>query len=89
MLDYYLKMEPHLFTTAIDKQLERLKEEREEKDRLAKESPPSSEDKSELVLYRYVCNWPTWHLCVLQLTGAAQALQEKQIRMFHCLQAHV
>ena len=54
MLDYYLKMEPHLFTPAIDKQLEQLKEEREEKERLAKESPPSSQDKSELVLYRYV-----------------------------------
>ena len=56
MLDYYLRMEPHLFDTAIEKQLTELQEEKETKEQQAKESPPST-DQSELVLYRYVvCN---------------------------------
>lgn len=54
MLDYYLKMEPHLLSAAIERQLEQLKTEREENERRAQSSPaPSPENKSELVLYKY------------------------------------
>ena len=53
MLDYYLRMEPHLFDTAMEKQLTELQEEKEKKEQQAKEAPLST-DQSELVLYRSV-----------------------------------
>ena len=54
MLDYYLRMEPHLFDTAMEKQLVELQEEKERKEKQDRESPPASTDQSELVLYRLV-----------------------------------
>ncbi|CAK0743020.1 hypothetical protein CVIRNUC_001438 [Coccomyxa viridis] len=56
MVNYYLKMEPHLFREAVNNQYERIKEEREATAAAAKErqdsTPAASSDKSELVLYR-------------------------------------
>ena len=56
MVNYYLKMEPHLFKEAVNTQFERIKEEREEAAAAAKErqknAPPASSDKSEMVLHR-------------------------------------
>lgn len=60
MLDYYLRMEPHLFDAAIEEQLTGLQEERERKAKQAGESPPSPTDKSEMVLYR--CFSPYGHI---------------------------
>ena len=54
MLDYYLRMEPHLFDAAIEKQLAELQDEKERKEQQAQESSPST-DKNEMVLYRHVC----------------------------------
>ena len=58
MVNYYLKMEPHLFREAVNNQYERIKEEREATAAAAKErqdsTPAASSDKSELVLYRYL-----------------------------------
>ena len=56
MVNYYLKMEPHLFKEAVDSQFERIKEEREATLAAAKEreknAPPANSSKSDLVLYR-------------------------------------
>ncbi|CAL5219382.1 g1204 [Coccomyxa viridis] len=56
MVNYYLRMEPHLFKEAVNTQFERIREEREATAEAAKEreknAPPASTDKSELVLYR-------------------------------------
>ena len=54
MVNYYLKMEPHLFKEAVHGQFERIKAEREAAVAAAKEkekTTPSS-NKSELVLYK-------------------------------------
>ena len=54
MVNYYLRMEPHLFKEAVNTQFERIREEREATAEAAKEreknAPPASSDK--LVLYR-------------------------------------
>ena len=67
MVNYYLRMEPHLFKEAVNTQFERIREEREATAEAAKEreknAPPASTDKSELVLYR--CP-----RCLPQLTSA-------------------
>lgn len=52
MLNYYLKMEPHLFDGAIEKQLQELQAEKDRKEQSTKEEPSSSPDSSEMVLYR-------------------------------------
>ena len=56
MVNYYLRMEPHLFKEAVNTQFERIREEREATAEAAREreknAPPASTDKSELVLYR-------------------------------------
>ena len=56
MVNYYLKMEPHLFKEAVNTQFERIKEEREATLAAAKErekkAPPADANKSDLVLYR-------------------------------------
>ena len=56
MVNYYLRMEPHLFKEAVNTQFERIREEREATAAAAKEreknAPPASSDKSDLVLYR-------------------------------------
>ncbi len=57
MVNYYLKMEPHLFREAVHSQFERIKQEREAAAAAAKEKEKESKaaganDKSELVLYR-------------------------------------
>lgn len=64
MLDYYLRMEPHLFDTAMEKQLAELQEEKEKKEQQATDSPPST-DQSELVLYRLVLQ-SLLNICILQ-----------------------
>ncbi|KXZ55990.1 hypothetical protein GPECTOR_2g1542 [Gonium pectorale] len=51
MLQYYLRMEPHLFKAAVDTQLAKLKEEREAK-RAKEEQLQSTSDSTELALYR-------------------------------------
>ncbi|KAK9820618.1 hypothetical protein WJX72_012335 [[Myrmecia] bisecta] len=51
MLAYYAKQEPHLFRAAIEEQLLRIRDQREEEKKAAPEAPKST-DKSELVLYR-------------------------------------
>lgn len=57
MVNYYLKMEPHLFREAVHSQFERIKQEREAAAAAAREKEQESKaaganDKSELVLYR-------------------------------------
>ena len=52
MLDYYLRMEPHLFDAAIEEQLEGLQQERDRKAQQPKDESPSTTDKNEVVLYR-------------------------------------
>lgn len=57
MLQYYLRMEPQLFQSAVDQQLQRLKEEKEAKEesvRKSQEEDSSSpqRSKSDLVLYQ-------------------------------------
>lgn len=55
MVNYYLKMEPHLFKEAVNSQFERIREEREAAVAKAKEkdkNAATANDKSELVLYR-------------------------------------
>lgn len=53
MMEYYLKMEPHLFRNAVEEQLQRLKDERDGKPQEAQgEAKTSATDNSELVLYR-------------------------------------
>ena len=65
ILDYYLRMEPHLFDTAMEKQLAELQEEKEKKEQQARDSPPST-DQSELVLYRLVVLQSLLNTCILQ-----------------------
>jgi hypothetical protein len=62
MVNYYLKMEPHLFKEAVQTQFQRIQQEREaaraaaqEKEQQAK---AAASDKSELVLYRCPPPWP-------------------------------
>eukprot|EP00195_Chlamydomonas_chlamydogama_P006118 CAMPEP_0202908678 /NCGR_PEP_ID=MMETSP1392-20130828/46850_1 /ASSEMBLY_ACC=CAM_ASM_000868 /TAXON_ID=225041 /ORGANISM="Chlamydomonas chlamydogama, Strain SAG 11-48b" /LENGTH=418 /DNA_ID=CAMNT_0049598121 /DNA_START=84 /DNA_END=1340 /DNA_ORIENTATION=+ len=54
MLAYYLKMEPQLFKTAVEDQLSKLQEEREDKERRRRqlESGSNAADASELTLYK-------------------------------------
>ena len=56
MVNYYLKMEPHLFKEAVQGQFERIQEEREAARAAAEEKEAqvqaAASDKSELVLYR-------------------------------------
>jgi hypothetical protein len=56
MVNYYLKMEPHLFKEAVHGQFERIRAEREAAAEAAKEKAKNAAaaqaDKSELVLYR-------------------------------------
>lgn len=58
MVNYYLKMEPHLFKEAVSTQLERIREEREATAAAAKErqknAPLAASDSGELVLYKCV-----------------------------------
>lgn len=82
MVNYYLKMEPHLFKEAVNTQFERIREEREATAAAAKEreknAPPASSDKSELVLYR--CP-----LCLPQLSSAGSmqslGLQQRMLEL--------
>ena len=72
MVNYYLKMEPHLFKEAVQGQFERIREEREAAGAAAKEKEAqmqaAASDKSELVLYR--C--PSWlGCCVLPFCSVA------------------
>lgn len=64
MVTYYLKMEPHLFKDALDEQFQRLADEKQEAETLAREqkeqqakeqkakAQPGSPE-GEMVLYRY------------------------------------
>ncbi len=57
MVNYYLKMEPHLFREAVHGQFERIVQEREAASAAAKakgNDAASGSDKSDLVLYRSV-----------------------------------
>ena len=45
MVTYYLKMEPHLFKDALDEQFTRLKNEKEESQKLAKQQQEEQKDK--------------------------------------------
>lgn len=57
MVNYYLKMEPHLFREAVHSQFERIVQEREAAAAAAKAKDTdaaSANDKSDLVLYRLV-----------------------------------
>ena len=58
MVNYYLKMEPHLFKEAVQGQFERIREEREAARAAAKEKEAqlqaAASDKSDLVLYRWL-----------------------------------
>ena len=86
MVNYFLKMEPHLFREAVNNQYERIKEEREATAAAAKErqdsTPAASSDKSELVLYR--CPMPvlreTLTLCHRIAVFEAHLLMQK----VHC-----
>jgi hypothetical protein len=53
-LQYYLKMEPGLFKGAVESQLQRMKEEKEEKEAAAKEQDNAAGDGKELTLYKLV-----------------------------------
>ena len=53
MLSYYLKMEPHLFKAALETELTKLKEEREQQ---AQEQGISVTDSTEVVLYECACS---------------------------------
>lgn len=59
MLQYYLKMEPQLFRSAVDQQLQRLKEEKDAKEEAMRSQQEDEEragkeqrSKSDLVLYQ-------------------------------------
>lgn len=52
MLQYYLKMEPTLFKSAVEDQLERLKEEKDKKEQARAQAEQNGKDSSELVLYQ-------------------------------------
>ena len=45
MVTYYLKMEPHLFKEALDEQFGRLRDEKEEAQKLAKQQQDEQKDK--------------------------------------------
>lgn len=62
MMEYYLKMEPHLFRDAVSEQLQRLRDERDaeterkrvqQEGELGEQGNVSQPDNSELVLYKY------------------------------------
>ena len=65
MLNYYLKMEPHLFRAAIDEQFARIRSELDEKEKQEQEleqaETKEQTSKSEIVLYRFALL-----LCILQ-----------------------
>ena len=58
LVTYYLKMEPHLFQTAVAEQFQQLKAEKEQAEQQqkqqseAKEGQSQKQDKAEVVLYR-------------------------------------
>ncbi len=57
LVTYYLKMEPHLFQTAVAEQFQQLKAEKEQAEQQkqqseAKEGQSQKQDKGEVVLYR-------------------------------------
>ncbi|KAK9813991.1 hypothetical protein WJX73_008402 [Symbiochloris irregularis] len=53
MMEYYLKMEPHLFRTAVEEQLQRIKDEKEGKQQQEEEGADAAPtESSDLVLYR-------------------------------------
>lgn len=52
MLDYYLKMEPHLLSAAIEKQLEQLQSEKDKASDPKGSSTAMPDDNRDLVLYR-------------------------------------
>lgn len=53
MLQYYLAMEPQLFKTAVEDQLEKMREEKEVKERTKAQAPREKDmDKAELALYQ-------------------------------------
>ena len=56
MVNYYLKMEPHLFREAVHSQFERIVQEREAAAAAAKakDNDASASDKGDLVLYRLI-----------------------------------
>jgi len=45
MVTYYLKMEPHLFKDALDEQFRRLKDEKDEAEKLAKQQQEEQREK--------------------------------------------
>ena len=45
MVTYYLKMEPHLFKDALDEQFRRLRDEKDEAEKLAKEQQGDKKEK--------------------------------------------
>lgn len=51
MLQYYLRMEPHLFRTAVDSELAKLRDEKRER-RAKEETLAASSDGTELALYK-------------------------------------
>lgn len=76
MVTYYLKMEPHLFKDALDEQFQRLSDEKQEAEKLAREQKEQQDkeqkDKAksgspdgELVLYR--CD----HCCLVLAANPA------------------
>ena len=47
MVTYYLKMEPHLFKDALDEQFRRLKDEKDEAEKLAKQQEEQKEKQTQ------------------------------------------
>ena len=83
MLDYYLRMEPHLFEAAIDKQLEELQQEKDRKDQQAKEAAQAgdSKDKNDMVLYRHasIYQYPSDRSALLSCTELeTEAMREER-----------
>ena len=73
MVNYYLKMEPHLFKEAVQTQFERIRDEREAARAAAKEKEAQAKaaaqpDKSELVLYRWQSLQPILHAALQEVT---------------------
>ena len=86
MVNYYLKMEPHLFREAVNNQYERIKEEREATAAAAKErqdsTPAASSNKSELVLYR--CPMPVLRETSTQCHRLAQSEAHLLMQKVYC-----
>ncbi len=73
MVTYYLKMEPHLFKDALDEQFRRLKAEKDDSEKAAKEQQEqrqkqkedkSNADSGEVVLYQWVLSPPCTPACM-------------------------